>query len=31
MLAGQYDDEVTRGLAQIRQERKDYLAALTKA
>ncbi|CAG0931992.1 Anaerobic magnesium-protoporphyrin IX monomethyl ester cyclase [Thermoflexales bacterium] len=31
LLAGQYDDEVNRGLAQIRQERKDYRAALTKA
>jgi radical SAM superfamily enzyme YgiQ (UPF0313 family) len=31
LLAGQYDDEVNQGLAQIRQERKDYMAALTKA
>ena len=31
LLAGKYDDDVNRGLAQIRQERKDYLAALTKA
>jgi len=31
LLAGQYDDQVNRGLAQIRQERKDYLATLTKA
>ncbi len=31
LLAGRYDDEVNKGLAQIRQERKDYLAALTKA
>ncbi len=31
LLAGKYDDEVNRGLAQVRQERKDYLAALTKA
>jgi hypothetical protein len=30
-MAGRYDDEVNKGLAQIRQERKDYLAALTKA
>ena len=31
LLAGQYDDEVNKGLAQIRQERRDYMAALTKA
>jgi radical SAM superfamily enzyme YgiQ (UPF0313 family) len=31
LLAGKYDDEVNRGLTQIRQERKDYLAALAKA
>jgi anaerobic magnesium-protoporphyrin IX monomethyl ester cyclase len=31
LLAGKYDDEVNRGLAQVRQERKDYLAALAKA
>ena len=31
LLAGRYDDEVNKGLAQIRQERKDYMAALTKA
>ena len=31
LLAGQYDDEVNKGLAQIRQERQDYMAALTKA
>jgi radical SAM superfamily enzyme YgiQ (UPF0313 family) len=31
LLAGRYDDEVNQGLAQIRQERKDYMAALTKA
>jgi len=31
LLAGRYDDEVNKGLAQIRQERKDYRAALTKA
>jgi anaerobic magnesium-protoporphyrin IX monomethyl ester cyclase len=31
LLAGKYDDEVNKGLAQIRQERKDYMAALTKA
>jgi radical SAM superfamily enzyme YgiQ (UPF0313 family) len=31
LLAGQYDDEVNQGLAQVRQERKDYMAALTKA
>ncbi len=31
LLAGRYDDEVTKGLAQIRQERTDYVAALTKA
>jgi anaerobic magnesium-protoporphyrin IX monomethyl ester cyclase len=31
LLAGRYDDEVNKGLAQIRQERKNYMAALTKA
>ncbi|HLF28427.1 MAG TPA: radical SAM protein [Anaerolineae bacterium] len=31
LLAGQYDDEVNRGLVQVRQERKNYLAALAKA
>lgn len=31
LLAGKYDAEVNRGLAQVRQERKDYMAALTKA
>jgi anaerobic magnesium-protoporphyrin IX monomethyl ester cyclase len=31
LLAGQYDAEVNQGLVQIRQERKDYLAALAKA
>ena len=31
LLAGKYDDEVNQGLVQIRQERKDYLAALAKA
>jgi anaerobic magnesium-protoporphyrin IX monomethyl ester cyclase len=31
LLAGKYDNEVNQGLAQIRQERKDYLGALAKA
>ncbi len=31
LLAGKYDDEVNHGLAQVRQERKDYMAALAKA
>ena len=31
LLGGKYDDEVNRGLAQVRQERKDYRAALAKA
>jgi radical SAM superfamily enzyme YgiQ (UPF0313 family) len=31
LLAGKYDTEVNQGLAQVRQERKDYIAALTKA
>jgi len=31
LLAGRYDDEVNKGLAQVRQERKNYMAALTKA
>jgi anaerobic magnesium-protoporphyrin IX monomethyl ester cyclase len=31
LLAGKYDDEVNHGLIQIRQERKDYMAALAKA
>jgi anaerobic magnesium-protoporphyrin IX monomethyl ester cyclase len=31
LLAGKYDAEVNRGLAQVQQERKDYMGALTKA
>ncbi|MGQ0600596.1 MAG: B12-binding domain-containing radical SAM protein [Anaerolineales bacterium] len=31
LLAGKYDAEVSHGLAQVRQERKNYLGALTKA
>ncbi len=31
LLAGKYDADVSQGLAQIRQERKNYMAALTKA
>lgn len=31
MLAGKFDDEINRGLAQVRQERKNYMGALTKA
>lgn len=31
LLAGRYDVEVNKGLAQIRQQRQDYMAALTKA
>lgn len=31
MLAGKFDDDINRGLAQVRQERKNYLGALTKA
>jgi radical SAM superfamily enzyme YgiQ (UPF0313 family) len=31
LLAGKFDAEVNRGLAQVQQERKNYLAALTKA
>ncbi|MBI3360703.1 MAG: B12-binding domain-containing radical SAM protein [Chloroflexi bacterium] len=31
LLAGRYDDEVSRGLAEKRQERKNYMGALTKA
>jgi len=31
LLAGKYDDEVNTGLAEVRQQRKDYRAALTKA
>lgn len=31
LLAGKYDAEVNKGLVQIRQERRDYMAALTKA
>ena len=31
LLAGKYDVEVNRGLAQVRQERQNYLAALAKA
>ncbi len=31
LLAGRYDADVNQGLAQIRQERKDYMAALIKA
>ncbi|MBI5563883.1 MAG: B12-binding domain-containing radical SAM protein [Chloroflexi bacterium] len=31
LLAGKYDAEVNRGLAQVRQERQNYLGALAKA
>lgn len=31
LLAGKFDDEVNRGLAVLRQERKDYSGALAKA
>ncbi|MFN8596897.1 MAG: radical SAM protein [Anaerolineae bacterium] len=31
LLAGKYDAEVNHGLAQVRQERQNYMAALTKA
>jgi radical SAM superfamily enzyme YgiQ (UPF0313 family) len=31
LLVGKYDAEVNQGLAQVRQERKNYMAALTKA
>jgi anaerobic magnesium-protoporphyrin IX monomethyl ester cyclase len=31
LLAGVYDAEVARGLAEVRQERRDYRGALTKA
>ena len=31
LLAGKYDAEVNRGLAQVRQERQNYMTALTKA
>lgn len=31
LLAGKYDVEVNRGLAQVRQERQNYMAALAKA
>lgn len=31
LLAGKYDAEVNRGLAQVRQERQNYMAALAKA
>ena len=31
LLAGKYDDEVNTDLAEVRQQRKDYRAALTKA
>jgi radical SAM superfamily enzyme YgiQ (UPF0313 family) len=31
LLAGKYDAEVSRGLAQVQQERKNYMGALTKA
>ncbi len=31
LLAGKYDNEVNKGLAQVRQERKDYMSALAKA
>jgi radical SAM superfamily enzyme YgiQ (UPF0313 family) len=31
LLAGKYDAEVNKGLAQVRQQRKNYLGALTKA
>ena len=31
LLAGKYDDEVNKGLTQIRQERRNFIGALTKA
>lgn len=31
LLAGRYDDEVNRGLAEVRQQRRNYLDALAKA
>lgn len=31
MLAGKFDEDINRGLALVRQERKNYLGALTKA
>ena len=31
LLAGKYDAEVNRGLAEVRQQRKNYLGALAKA
>lgn len=31
LLSGKYDAEVNRGLAEVRQQRKDYFGALTKA
>jgi radical SAM superfamily enzyme YgiQ (UPF0313 family) len=31
LLAGRYDAEVVNGLAEVRQQRRDYMAALTKA
>lgn len=31
LLAGKYDKEVNAGLAQVRQARKNYMSALTKA
>ena len=31
LLAGRFDDEVNRGLAQVKQERRNYLGALAKA
>jgi anaerobic magnesium-protoporphyrin IX monomethyl ester cyclase len=31
LLSGRYDAEVVRGLAEVRQQRRDYMAALTKA
>ena len=31
LLAGKYEAEVSRGLAEVRQQRQDYMGALTKA
>lgn len=31
MLAGKFDEDINRGLALVRQERKNYMGALTKA
>ncbi len=31
LLAGKFDTEVSQGLAEVRQQRQDYMAALTKA